>query len=85
MHLKFSQDLESLLKQLARQPLTLGHILAETSERSFSLIVGLLVLPFLVPMPSGLSGILGFACFILCYTNGNGKAFTLVTQKSSPI
>ena len=73
MHLKFSQDLESLLKQLARQPLTLGHILAETSERSFSLIVGLLVLPFLIPMPPGLSGVLGFACFILAIQMAMGR------------
>jgi hypothetical protein len=73
MHLKFSQDLESLLKQLAKQPLTLGHILAETSERSFSLIVGLLVLPFLFPMPPGLSSILGSGCFILAIQMAMGR------------
>ncbi|MHC5856539.1 MAG: exopolysaccharide biosynthesis protein, partial [Nostoc sp.] len=32
MHLRFSQDIKSLLQRLAEQPLTLGDILAETSE-----------------------------------------------------
>lgn len=73
MHLKFSQDIESLLKQLAKQPLTLRYILAETSERSFSLIIGLLVLPFLFPMPPGLSSILGSGCFILAVQMAMGR------------
>jgi hypothetical protein len=65
MHLKFSQDVESLLDRLSKQPLTLDTILSETSERGFSLSIGLLVLPFLFPMPPGLSTPLGSACLFL--------------------
>ncbi len=73
MHLKFSQDIELLLKRLAKQPLTLGQILAETSERGFSLSVGLLALPFLFPMPPGLSSVLGLGCLILAIQMGMGR------------
>lgn len=65
MHLKFSQDIESLLKRLAIHPLTLKEILAETSERGFCLIISLLVLPFLIPTPPGLTTIFGLGCLIL--------------------
>jgi hypothetical protein len=65
MHLRFSQDIKSLLQRLADQPLTLGDILAETSERGFSLVIALLVLPFLFPMPPGFTGPFGGACLIL--------------------
>jgi hypothetical protein len=65
MHLRFSQDIKSLLQRLAEQPLTLGDILAETSERGFSLVIALLVLPFLFPMPPGLTGPFGGACLLL--------------------
>jgi hypothetical protein len=65
MELKFSQDLEILLHRLANQTLTLKDILAETSERGFSLIIGLLVLPFLLPMPPGLSSVLGSGIILL--------------------
>ncbi|MDZ8104637.1 MAG: exopolysaccharide biosynthesis protein [Nostoc sp. DedQUE12a] len=65
MHLRFSQDIKSLLERLAEQPLTLGDILAETSERGFSLVIALLVLPFLFPMPPGLAGPFGGACLLL--------------------
>jgi len=65
MQLRFSQDLESLLKLLAEKPLSLGDILAQTSERGFSLVIGLLVLPFLFPMPPGFTGPLGSACLML--------------------
>jgi hypothetical protein len=66
MHLKFSQDIEELLHRLHHHPLTLGEILAETSERGFSLMIGLLTLPFLSPIPLlGLNGILGFGSFLL--------------------
>ncbi|GHT88739.1 hypothetical protein FACS1894113_1860 [Alphaproteobacteria bacterium] len=65
MPLRFSQDIKSLLEKLAEQPLTLGDILAETSERGFSLVISLLVLPFLLPAPPGLTGPLGTACIIL--------------------
>ncbi|MDF5707352.1 MAG: exopolysaccharide biosynthesis protein [Nostoc sp. S4] len=65
MHLRFSQDIKSLLQRLAQQPLTLGDVLAETSERGFSLVITLLVLPFLFPMPPGLTGPFGAACLLL--------------------
>ena len=65
MHLKFSQDLESLLIRLQKRSLTLGEILRVTSERGFSLSIGLLALPFLFPMPPGLSSVLGFGCLVL--------------------
>lgn len=65
MHLRFSQDIESLLKRISEQPLTLAAILSETSERGFSLVIGLLVLPFLFPMPPGLTGIPGAGCILL--------------------
>ena len=65
MHLKFSQDIKLLLERLAEKPLTLRDILTETSERGFSLVIALLVLPFLFPHPPGLTGIPGTACLIL--------------------
>lgn len=65
MNLRFSQDLEALLTLLSEQPLTLGDILTETSERGFSLVIGLLSLPFLLPMPPGFAGPLGLGCLIL--------------------
>lgn len=64
MHLKFSQDLEFLLKQLASQSLTFQEIFSQTSG-GFSLMIGLSVLPFLFPMPPGLTSILGSACLFL--------------------
>jgi hypothetical protein len=64
-HLKFSQDIKLLLQRLAQKPLSLGDILAETSERGFNLVIALLVLPFLFPMPPGLTGPFGGACLIL--------------------
>ncbi|AFZ23005.1 putative ABC-type transport system, permease component [Cylindrospermum stagnale PCC 7417] len=65
MHLRFSQDIKSLLERLASKPLTLGAILAGTSERGFSLVIALLVLPFLFPMPPGFTGPFGAACLLL--------------------
>jgi hypothetical protein len=65
MNLRFSQDIKSLLQRLSEQPLTLGDILTETSERGFSLVITLLVLPFLFPMPPGLTSPLGGACLSL--------------------
>lgn len=65
MHLKFSQEIKSLLRRLAEQHLSLGDILTETSERGFSLVITLLVLPFLFPMPPGLTGPFGAACLLL--------------------
>jgi hypothetical protein len=63
--LSFSQEIKSLLQRLAEQHLTLGEILAETSERGFILVIAILVLPFLFPMPPGAAGPFGAACLIL--------------------
>jgi hypothetical protein len=65
MQSKFSYEIKTLLERLAEQPLTLADILAETSERGSSLVIGLLVLPFLFPMPPGFTTILGSACLLL--------------------
>lgn len=81
MHLRFSQDIKSLLERLANQPLTLGDILAETSERGFSLVIFLLVLPFLLPMPPGLTGPLGSACLILAVQMALGKRSPWLPKK----
>lgn len=73
MHLKFSQDIEALLKRLAVRSLTLQNILEETSERGFSVLIFLLVLPFLLPMPPGLPGIIGPACILLALQMALGR------------
>jgi hypothetical protein len=73
MHLRFSQDLVTLLERLKEQPLSLADILAETSERGFSLVIILLVLPFLFPMPPGLTTILGSASLILSVQMAVGR------------
>ncbi len=65
MHLKFSKDLEALLLRAQAYPLTLGDILTETAERGFSLVIGLLTLPFLFPMPPGFTGPLGSGALLL--------------------
>jgi hypothetical protein len=73
MHLRFSQDLEILLKLLAEKPLTLGDILAETQERGFSLVIGLLVLPFLFPHVPGWTAVPGSACILLALQMAIGR------------
>ena len=65
MSLKFSQDIQHLLTKLATKPLTISVILRETAERGFGLIIGLLVLPFLLPMPPGIAGVMGVGCLLL--------------------
>ena len=65
MSLKFSQDIKLLLTKLASKPITIGEIIQETEERGFSLVISLLVLPFLFPMPPGSASIFGSGCFIL--------------------
>lgn len=81
MHLRFAQDIKLLLERLANQPLTLADIMAETSERGFSLIIGLLVLPFLFPMPPGLTGPLGLACLLLAIQMALGKRSPWLPKK----
>lgn len=73
MHLRFSQDIKSLLERLANEPLSLADIMAETSERGFSLVITLLVLPFLFPMPPGLTGPLGAGCLLLAIQMAMGR------------
>lgn len=73
MHLRFSQAIQSLLEQLSVQPLTLKDVLLKTSEQGFGLVIGLLVLPFLFPMPPGFTGILGTACLILSLQMAIGR------------
>jgi hypothetical protein len=72
-NLKFSQEIKLLLQRLAEQPLTLRDILAETSERGFSLVIALLALPFLFPMPPGLTAPFGGACLLLSMQMVLGK------------
>lgn len=64
-HLRFSHDLKTLLQRLSEQPLSLQDALNSTSERGFSLVMVILVLPFLLPMPPGLTGPFGGACLLL--------------------
>jgi hypothetical protein len=81
MGVRFSQDIKYLLQRLATHPLTLGDILAETSERGFSLVIGLLVLPFLFPMPPGATGILGSGCLILAAQMAMGRRSPWLPRK----
>jgi hypothetical protein len=65
MNLRFSQDIQTLLDRLAEKPLTLGEIVDQTAERGFSLVMALLVLPFLFPVPPGLTGVFCSPCLLL--------------------
>ena len=73
MPLKFSQDIELLLAKLATKSITIAEIFQSTGDRGISLIISLLVLPFLFPMPPGLSGIMGIACFCLAVQMALGR------------
>jgi hypothetical protein len=81
MHIKFSHEIESLLQRLTHQSLSIGEILEETASRGFSLSLGLLVLPFLFPMPPGLSSILGFGCLLLSLQMAMGRTSPWLPQK----
>lgn len=81
MHLRFSQDIKSLLERLAERPISLADILSETSERGFSLVIALLVLPFLFPHPPGLTGIPGIACLILSIQMALGRRSPWLPKK----
>jgi hypothetical protein len=81
MNLRFSQDIQSLLQRLAEQPLTLGDILGQTSERNFSLVIALLVLAFLFPMPPGLTGPFRAACLLLCVQMLLGRRSPWIPKK----
>jgi hypothetical protein len=73
MHRKFSQDIESLLTRLDSHPLTFKEILEEISGHGFSLLIGLFSLPFLLPMPPGLGGVLGVVALLLSLQMGLGR------------
>ncbi len=73
MRLRFSQELILLLEKERDRPLTLSNILAETSERSFSLVIILLIFPFLLPMIPGISVVFGSACLFLSLQMASGK------------
>ncbi|AFZ28835.1 Exopolysaccharide synthesis ExoD [Gloeocapsa sp. PCC 7428] len=79
--LRFSHDIKLLLEKLASQPLTIGEILAETSERGFSLVIALLVLPFLFPMPPGFTGPLGSGCLLLSLQMALGRRSPWLPKK----
>ncbi|MDM9380346.1 exopolysaccharide biosynthesis protein [Chlorogloeopsis sp. ULAP01] len=83
IHLRFSQDIKLLLQRLAEKPLSIGDILAETSERGFSLVIALLVLPFLFPMPPGLTGPFGGACLLLSMQMMLGRRSPWLPKKIS--
>ncbi|KGF73719.1 exopolysaccharide biosynthesis protein [Neosynechococcus sphagnicola sy1] len=86
MHLKFSQDIAVLLQRLEAHPLTLGDILSETSERGFSLMVGLLTLPFLSPIPLiGLNSIFGSASFLLSMQMAMGLRSPWLPQRIAQV
>ena len=78
---RFSQDIKSLLERLGKQPLTLADIIAETSERGFSLVIAIMVLPFLFPMPPGFTGVLGSVCFLLAMQMTLGRRSPWLPKK----
>lgn len=85
MHLRFSQDIKSLLQHLADKPLTLGDIISETSERGFSLVIALLALPFIVPTPPGLSTPLSIACLLMSAQMALGRRTPWLPKKVASI
>ncbi|WP_414528915.1 exopolysaccharide biosynthesis protein [Nodularia chucula] len=85
MPLRFSQDIKFLLQRLAKNPLTLGDIISETSERGFSLVIALLVLPFLLPTPPGLSTPLGIACLLMSAQMALGRRTPWLPKKIATI
>ena len=81
MALRFSQDIKLLLTKLATKPIAVGEIVEETAERGFNLIIGLLVLPFLFPMPPGLSGVMGIGCLILGIQMALGRKYPWLPRR----
>lgn len=80
-HTKFSEEIKALLERLISQPLTLSEILVETEERGFSLMIGLLVLPFLFPMPPGFTTILGGGSLLLSAQMALGRRSPWLPKK----
>lgn len=83
MSLKFSQEIELLLTKLAAKPITIAEIFQSTGDRGISLIISLLVLPFLFPMPPGLSGVMGIACFCLAIQTALGRKKLWLPKKTA--
>jgi hypothetical protein len=81
MSLKFSQEIKFLLEKLAIHPVAIAEILQATAETGFSLIIGLLVLPFLFPMPPGVSTILGSTCLLLSIQMALGRKVPWLPRK----
>ena len=81
MQVKFSQDIESLLNRLAENSLTIAHVIIETKERGFSLVIGLLTLPFLFPMPPGLTAVLGIGSLLLAAQMALGRRTPWLPKK----
>ena len=73
MSLKFSQDLKLLLEKLANEPITVAQIFQFTGDRGISLIISLLILPFLFPMPPGAASVMGISSFCLAIQMGLGR------------
>ncbi len=71
---QFTHDLQSLLDRLKDETLTLGDLLEETSDRSFSLLIALLVLPFLVPSIPGFTTLPSLACLLLSLQIAMGRS-----------
>jgi hypothetical protein len=65
MNLRFSQEIEALLEKAIQEPLLLRDILMITAERSFCFVIALLSLPFIFPIPPGLTGIAGIGILLL--------------------
>jgi hypothetical protein len=81
MQLRFSQDLKVLLDRLTTEKLTLGDILDQTAERGFSFVIALLVLPFLFPLPPGISGFSGGGCILLSAQMALGRQTPWLPEK----
>ena len=81
MALRFSQDIKLLLTKLATKPIAIGEIVEETAERGFNLIIGLIVLPFLFPMPPGLSGVMGIGCLVLGMQMALGRKYPWLPRR----
>ncbi|MEB3358378.1 MAG: exopolysaccharide biosynthesis protein [Synechococcales bacterium] len=73
MHLRLSHEIRNLARTFAYQPLTLAALLSETAERGTYLVIGLLVAPFLIPLPPGLAPFLGSACLLLSLQMAVGR------------
>jgi len=73
MHPRLSHEIKHLAHTFAYQPLTLAALLSATAERGMGLVIGLLVAPFLIPLPPGLTPFLGSACLLLSLQMAVGR------------